>query len=173
MLILYYSIKMWMRHRQSAPLQMKASPLIMVKCQNPYVCNYLLKIFKECLVAVQILQKNIFFLFEHLNYRLLEDVFTFNFQNTQIKDTAGYLWLYGHWTWTRLSLSVTYNLPDLLLWLRFLNREIVWMQEAIRLRYHWSSLHCARLDYSLQEQGLFIQFVRTEIFMLISDPACD
>ena len=47
-------------------------------------------------MAVQILQKNIFFLFEHLNYRLLEDVFTFNFQNTQIKDTAGYLWLYGH-----------------------------------------------------------------------------
>ena len=70
-------------------------------------------------------------------------------------------------------LSVTYNLPDLLLWLRFLNREIVWMQEAIRLGYHWSSLHCARLDCRHRSRGLFIQFVRTQIFMLISDPACD
>ena len=47
--------------------------------------------------------KKVFFV-EHLNYSLVE-IFTFNFQNPQIKDTAGLLQLLSGYLWLLRTLN--------------------------------------------------------------------
>ena len=162
-----------MRHHQSTPLQIKASPLIMVKCQNLYVFNYWLKIFKECLVAVQILQKKIYF--SCLNILITGCWKTYLPLTSKILRLKIPLGIYG---FTAIELGQD-SLCLLLTTYRICCFGWDFLIEKLfgcRRPSDWdttgqvSTVHDQTTDRS---RGLFIQFVRTEIFMLISDPACD